>query len=280
MASYAGIFDLPLDMFNDLMSDLDYESILAFRQTSRLAAALVPLNHIIQLRQSIRASLLAEERADYQRRQVAYANQRRWATAFPQSVQAGLQPQAHGAANTAAPNSSVNNIHRNRIMRAERLNCYACLKHLPRECFVEGQVTGRRSLGHNDAGRRFCKVCGVNKGIWDKGTVIQDGRCTLVLCRTCNALDRVEAGSKREGVCSTCKSAAQEDSLKNELQGVGESSTSQPTTKQPASTQPSSRATRCLRCWATNHTEVPAGSTGSRLCPSCEAAVGLAKMAL
>ncbi|KIW27081.1 uncharacterized protein PV07_06859 [Cladophialophora immunda] len=274
MASHASIFNLPLDMFDDLMADLDYESLVAFRQTCRLAAALIPLAQIIQIRQSLRASLLAEEHADYQRRQVAYANQRRWAGVFPPSVQANIPP------DISAPADSLNNIHRNRITRAERLNCYACLKRLPRQCFVESQVMGRRSLGHADAGRRFCRACGVKKGIWDKGSVVKDGRRTLVLCKKCNSLGRVDAGAKKGGICSRCmcQSVAEEGgSLESEQQqAAGQSSMPQPLAKQPAAAQPSSRATRCLRCWAINHTEVPAGSTGSHLCPPCEAAVQLA----
>ncbi|KAH0846591.1 hypothetical protein AYO21_11617 [Fonsecaea monophora] len=279
MTSYAGIFDLPVDMFDDLMSGLDYESLLTFRQTCRSAATLVPLARMVEIRQALRVRLVAEEHAEYQRRQVAYTNQRRWASVFPQTVQAAPPPQSPGIAGTNAPMNSLNNIHRNRIMRAERLNCYACLKCLPRECFVKGQVTGRRSLGHGEAGRRFCKACGVKKGIWDKGSVIKDGRRTWVVCRWCNSLGRVEAGSKEAGICSACLSMDQEHSLDTEQQAAAtadhQPSSSQLPVQHPAFTLPGSRATRCLRCWAINHTEVPVQSTGSHLCQSCKAAVGL-----
>ncbi|KIW97023.1 uncharacterized protein Z519_02415 [Cladophialophora bantiana CBS 173.52] len=252
MASKTTIFDLHVEILDIVLTHLDYESIAAFRQTCPPAAAMVPLAKIMRLRQGIRASLLEEEHADHQRRQEAFTNQRRWAVVFPQSVQGD-------AANTT---NDSNNIHRNRITRAERLNCYACLKHLPRECFVKGQVTGSRSLGHRDGHRRFCKACGVKKRIWEKGAIIKDGGCTLVVCKVCNLLRRVDAEGKKVGICSVCLAASQETPLDTERQF----------TSHPSPSQLASRATRCQRCWAIDHTAVPARSTESRICPSCEAA--------
>ncbi|OAP57032.1 hypothetical protein AYL99_09145 [Fonsecaea erecta] len=271
MADHKGIFGLPLEVFDDLMSTLDYESVLAFRQTCRLAASLVPLTTVAQARQALKTTLLARERAEYERRQVAYANQRRWAGVYPQSVQPIAPPQADVVANIISLGSALNNIHRNHITRAEQLNCYSCLKALPRECFVESQVTGRRSLGHHEARRRFCRTCGVTKGIWEKGTVIRDGRCTLVLCKACNNLKTPTPESKNEGMCELCHHEATcEMCQRKPPESLLE------TAAEPRTAQPSTRATRCQRCWAISHTEVPLGSTGSHLCPGCEAAVSSA----
>lgn len=219
------------------------------------------------IRQAIKTNLLAEENADYIQRERKYSHMARWARAFPNEYR------------TWNSSDTISNIHANFITKATRLNCYACLQNLPRECFTDSQIMGSRSLGHRDAKRRFCKVCGVKKGIWEKGTSVKGSKHTWIVCRGCAAIVKADARYKRRGVCSA-ECSARVEHLENNAEI--EPSTTQDcalTTSPPPSVcadlqesgTSSRRATRCQRCWSINHThEAADGALGLRLCTGCE----------
>ncbi|KAK4945143.1 hypothetical protein LTR10_015569 [Elasticomyces elasticus] len=260
-------FSLPKELTGHILAEVDYHSLLYFRQTCRSASVLIPWTMIKNLRQTIKIELLACEEADYAQRELKYSHMARWARAFPNEYR------------TWNSSDTISNIHANFITKATRLNCYACLQNLPRECFTDSQVMGRRSLGHKDAKKRFCKVCGVKKGIWERGTTVKESKHTWIVCKGCAAIVKADARYKRGGVCSAdCFARVEHFNLDAE---IGSSTTEdRPLISSPPVTAiadlvacgtSSTRATRCQRCWSINHTQKAAdGALGIHLCKDCE----------
>ncbi|KAK5271408.1 hypothetical protein LTR96_003232 [Exophiala xenobiotica] len=261
------LFGLPPELNDQIISKLNYEDLRSLRATCHSASELIPLTTLKTLRRHIKAKLLDEEATDYKQREIRYGNMVQWAREFPTVHR------------TWYTNDAICNIHANFITRACRLNCYACLQTLPRECFTDSQVMGSRSLGHKDAERRFCKVCGVKKGIWARGTTIKEAKGTWVVCKGCAAIRAADSKYKRDGVCSAeCLARVNHEDLKitskpcasKESNYISQHST---TTAESNETKTfGTRATRCLRCWSINHTEkVADGELALHLCKGCEA---------
>lgn len=247
------IFDLPTELCDEIFSQLGYQDLLSFRLACRTASALVPLERVRAKRRILKTALLADEHADYANRAKKYENFSLWARAFPHEHRSYISA------------DTVSNIHANYITRATRLNCYACLQTLPRECFTDGQIMGNRSLGHKDAARRFCKACGVKKGIWAKGATVKGGGRTYIVCKGCESMVKADARFKKDGVCSA-------DCLGRLVERLSLQATATDGSAEDASLI--GRSTRCLRCWATSHTERLAdGEKGLHLCMACEAEV-------
>ncbi|KIV85526.1 hypothetical protein PV11_01213 [Exophiala sideris] len=266
----SGFFSLPKELTDHILAEVDYHSLLYFRQTCRSASVLVPWTMMKSLRQTIKIDLLASEEADYAQRECKYSHMARWARAFPNEYR------------TWNSSDTISNIHANFITKATRLNCYACLHNLPRECFTDSQVMGSRSLGHKDAKKRFCKVCGVKKGIWERGTTVKESKHTWIVCKECAAIVKADARYKRGGVCSA-DCFARVEHLKHDAE-VGSSTTEdRPLTISPPLIaiedlvdcgNSRTRATRCQRCWSINHTQKAAdGALGLHLCKGCEALI-------
>lgn len=266
------LFTLPQELKDRILSDLEYHDLVNLRQVCRAAAkALVSYPWLKAMRAKLKAAMLAEERADYDHRELLFSCFVSYARTFPQECY--LEGSAEGTTNDDA----LNNIHANYITKATRLNCYACLRSLPRECFTDAQAMGSRSLGHKDAQQRFCKACGVQKRIWDKGTLIKDGKQTRVVCRGCHSFQTAssEPGLKHAGVCSAqCMERAAAASISEREQGRRLEDPSSSVTASPEPVEgesTSTRADRCTRCWMKNHTINPAdGGMGLHLCFSCE----------
>ncbi|KIW57276.1 hypothetical protein PV05_05848 [Exophiala xenobiotica] len=261
------LFGLPTELNDQIISKLNYQDLCSLRATCHSASALIPLTTLKTLRQNIKAKLLDEEATDYAQREIRYGNMAHWARAFPTERR------------TWYTNDAICNIHANFITRACRLNCYACLQNLPRECFTDSQVMGSRSLGHKDAERRFCKVCGVKKGIWARGTTIKEAKGTWVVCKGCASIRTADSKYKRDGVCSAqCLSQVIKEyqnttSKPCTSKGTSYISQNSSTSAESHETRTSNtRATRCLRCWAISHTEkVADGELALHLCKECEA---------
>ncbi|KIW17297.1 hypothetical protein PV08_04488 [Exophiala spinifera] len=181
------LFSLPAELYNQIVRDLDYQDVLAFRLTCRSAIGVVPFTRLKVLHRTTKQKLLEDEKVELDSREARYEIMEQWALAFPH---AGRNWKSH---------DTTANIHMNRIMRASYLNCYACLQSLPLECFTRTQTMGKRSLGHRDCGRRFCKACGVKRGIWEKGTSIRDGKRVWIVCGGCSALREADPNYKRDG---------------------------------------------------------------------------------
>jgi len=263
------LFDLPNEIIVLIASYLDYHSLLPFRRACHAIAALISLDELKARRHSLKTALLAEEQAEYADRQSKFATFSRWARAFPHEYR------------TWGSSDTLSNIHANFITKATSLNCYACLRKLPRECFTDGQAMGSRSLGHREANRRFCKLCGVNKGIWLLGMTMRESKQTWIFCKACRSITKADWRFKQDGVCSSeclgflidrietdCVRKFESMSLerrKAPIKGL----TSGTQVFEPG--RRSTRASRCLRCWATDHTEKPAdGQFGLNICKTCE----------
>ncbi|ETI23393.1 hypothetical protein G647_05194 [Cladophialophora carrionii CBS 160.54] len=187
------LFGLPAELTSQITSQLEYHDAVSFRLTCRSARELIPFEKgLCVKRATLKASLLAAERADEERRGEIWQNAHTWAALFPASAGPG-----------GPPNEGMTNLHNNRITRAERLNCYACLRTLPCSEFHAGQMKGLRSLGHKEHAKRFCIDCGWGKGIWARGSAAGRGAQCVVICRLCGGLNRrADPLFRRERVCS------------------------------------------------------------------------------
>lgn len=266
----SGLLDLPAELTDQILIDFSYQDLLCFRQTCRRASVLVPFDMLKSLRRIIKTNLLAEEEADYTQRERKYSHMARWARAFPNEYR------------TWNSSDTISNIHANFITKATRLNCYSCLQNLPRECFTDTQVMGSRSFGHKDAKRRFCKICGVKKGIWQQGTTVKESKHTWIVCKGCASIVRADARYRPHGVCSADCLARVEHFKQNAEMANAIIAQPRSLTEPPLAANtdllngaaPSTRATRCQRCWSINHTEKTAdGLLGLRLCKGCEALI-------
>ncbi|KIX10414.1 uncharacterized protein Z518_01496 [Rhinocladiella mackenziei CBS 650.93] len=279
-------FSLPKELSDQILSHLTYNDLLPFRLTCHFASALVPFSELKLLRLRLKTALLADERADYEQKQMKFHNFERWARAFPHEYR------------TWDSGDAISNIHANFITKATHLNCYACLRKLPRECFTETQAMGSRSLGHKDGRRRFCRSCGVSKGIWEKGSTVKDARCTWIICRGCDKMRKCDPDPalKSDGVCSAaCLEKVRMTTMNGSCSLQKNGGSAEPHGSKRLEIRaataavmsgvvngagiledatPSTRANRCLRCWAINHTERAAdGLMGLNLCGKCEALV-------
>ncbi|EXJ62759.1 hypothetical protein A1O7_03198 [Cladophialophora yegresii CBS 114405] len=274
------MFDLPTELTSQITAQVDYHDATSFRLTCRSARDLIPFKKDLAVkRATLRACLLAAERAESQRRVEAWQNAHNWAAFFPRSAGPG------------GPNEGVTNLHNNRITPVEHLNCYACLRTLPRGKFHVGQTKGLRSLGHKEHAKRFCVDCGWGKGIWTRGSAAGRGAQCVVVCRFCGGLNReADPLCRRERVCSmTCWSqglsfpGGDVAALEQKAEVEDEQQQPQQDWKVPVSSSPSgtgtlSRRAKCMRCWANDHTETLTSSERSGLCMACQAGLGLAEI--
>ena len=274
--------DLPNEIHYQILSYLSYQEILPLRATCHTLSNLVPFSHLKRLRQTLKTTLLTNERSEHTEQQRKFANFLLWARAFPHEYR------------SYTSSDTTSNIHANFITKATYLNCYACLERLPRECFTDAQATGSRSLGHKKGKYRFCKRCGVEKGIWELGTVVKEAKRSWIVCKACRTMRQVGAsGYKREGVCSAeceeqvalARSAEEcvrvlgavslEDGSAPDLDAGAAEIKHNPiglnATPEFLDGATSIRASRCLRCWAFDHTKKSAdGTVGMGLCKCCE----------
>ena len=177
---------LPAELFNEITSFLSYDDARSLRLTNKLARELINPLVLRHKRTLLKADLLASEAAESASRTEAVANAARWAQYFPTASVPANKIEAH------------------RTSRAESLNCYSCLKSLPRGRFNSTQLQGPRSLGHRECSKRFCMECGWKKGIWERGTVMGKGREVVLVCRCCGELEKGvgDQNLKRSRVCS------------------------------------------------------------------------------
>ncbi|RVX68107.1 hypothetical protein B0A52_08247 [Exophiala mesophila] len=261
--SWSCFFPLPREILLIIYNRLTHSELGSLRATCKAATEIVDLEMDIKRAHSRRkASLLAEEKADYALRQRKYENYSRWARPNPNEYR------------TYYSSDTISNLHKNYITRAERLNCYSCLTTLPRECFGDKQITGSKSLGHKDARLRFCMACGLKKGFYLPGTVFKMAMKSCIVCKGCNSIQRGDPFHRAKGVCSPeCLDKIQ---LADMVTGARDSTPIKTTNIQGPNRHEGcalarTRANRCLRCWGINHTERPAdGTSGTRLCRSCE----------
>ncbi|OCT55105.1 hypothetical protein CLCR_03023 [Cladophialophora carrionii] len=280
------LFDLPAELTSQITSQLGYHDAVSFRLTCRSARELIPFEKgLCVKRATLKASLLAAERADEERRGEI------WQDAHTSGAAAALFPESAGPG--GAPNEGnegMTNLHNNRITRAERLNCYACLRTLPCSEFHAGQTKGLRSQGHKEHAKRFCIDCGWGKGIWARGSAAGRGAQCVVICRFCGGLNRrADPLFRRERVCSMAcwpqGLAVPGDGHVAGLdqQGGVEDDQQQQDGRALVSSLPRgllSRRAKCVRCWANDHTERRTWSERSELCMGCQVELGITAMTL
>ncbi|KEF61547.1 uncharacterized protein A1O9_03114 [Exophiala aquamarina CBS 119918] len=266
------IFDFPRELIELIQSRLTYHDLKALRATCKASKEAILLDDVKIAQTRLKATLLLQEAADYTQRQQKIAEFSRWARRWPNEYR------------TYWSSDTISNIHKNYITRATRLNCYVCLRSLPRECFADRQATGARSLGHKEAKMRFCTNCGTKRSIWPPGTVLKIVHKSYVACRGCCSIQKGEVFYRSLGVCSKeCQELIekiQQSAADLEVKPAHSTAESHShdvrrevnhTTGASDTATARMRATRCLRCWGIDHTEKTAdGALGMRLCKKCE----------
>jgi len=254
------LFSVPTEILDQILSCLEYWDVLALRVTCKDGLEVVSEKAVAAAKDNTISALLAAERAEHERREEKSRNFLTWANRFPSQNR------------TYWSSDSVNNIHVNCIQKTDKLTCYSCFKELPRRCFARTQCTRRRSLGHRDAGLRFCMKCGVEKGKWEPGKVIKAPGGGLVVCHRCQELKKTNAQARKEGLCPDCfnrKNQAELAPSQPRIEPPRDQPVSQPQARHVPSIK--ERAGRCQRCWAIDHTEQPAMAHDGiqPLCASC-----------
>jgi hypothetical protein len=263
---------LPQEMLDHILS------LLPFWDLESLADAygedVVRNDYLCRVRRETSAAMWAEEKNDHRSRDAKFENYARWPRAFPNENR------------TYWSGDTISNLHKNYLTLSTKLNCYCCLRSLPRECFSDKQATGARSLGHRMARSRVCMRCALKRGLWPTGTVLKVFKKTMIICPQCKKMVRVEPGYRRFGVCSAgCYSTIQSRWLtiqESRVEGVAVGISSEATDLQEGlqarddedsdeEELTRTRASRCRKCWAIDHTDrIADGTTGCGLCRTCE----------
>ena len=272
----ARIFHLPNELTDLIVTHLNYHDAVSFRSTCRAASELIPFRWVLHSkRESLKETLLTRERSDDRIRREAWSNGFNWAQYFPATTQVG------------GPNHGLTNLHDNRITYVDELNCYVCLRTLPRSDFHDTQVMGPRSLGHKEHPKRFCIDCGWRKEIWGRGAVMNRGPRCIVVCRFCGDLNRrADALFRKERICGMkCWTKVMAELERNaELTEKDELEAEQYDGKQgrtPAGhTCTAPRRAKCMRCWSKDHTDSPRWSGHSEFCLDCQIQLGIAGLTI
>ena len=260
----------------------------AFRATCSVLSRLITFTSLKEMRRMLKATLVAAEAAEYRSRWEQHASK------LPQRP---------------------TDLNEHWTTHADYLNCYLCLRLLPRDDFASTQLQGGRCLGHKSYAKRFCIDCGWRKKIWERGSVKGRGKRAIIVCIRCGGLNRSDPPQwfKYYRVCSTkcfrihsacwirfnaewpvknwirhiesdsewqrIKMREREESSKPERSPVTKATVIRMAHVLVTKTA-STRRTRCQRCWAINHTQKLTWLLGSVLCKDCELVATIAKMGL
>lgn len=83
-------------------------------------------------------------------------------------------------------------------------SCSRCLKLRLRGAFADKQVKAKRGKGHAESDRRFCVDCGVRKGIYQPGQMIDINGITHFVCGLCRQLCGSGLYCTLCGACQRC----------------------------------------------------------------------------
>ena len=87
------------------------------------------------------------------------------------------------------------------------LTCYTCFCRRPITSFTNTQITRRRTKGHADAYKRFCKDCAILGDKWEPGIILSFPDRDTIYCRRCRD---VRTPPRNEwlrvfGLCEECR---------------------------------------------------------------------------
>lgn len=267
----AAISRLPAELLTQILHHLNFPNLSSFLNSCHLFRQFPSDAFVSRIKNTYVEDLLAKEQSDAGYREVCAGNLVRYCMHPP-----------------------INDIHRNRAIKAERLVCYTCYSELPRERFIRGQVQGTRSYGHGKARARFCIDCGVKGGKWAAGTVFGRWNGNLIVCVGCKDLKKTSGEARREGLCVECYDQGVEDRFMLDLRRLSwrtddtagtESSNAEDGRSECEGSLLSSESSVdfgsmgekeviCRRCWIVDHTltKVVIGVEGQpdrSLCEAC-----------
>lgn len=264
----AAISRLPAELLTQILNHLNFPNLSCFLNSCHLFRQFPSDAFVARIQNTYIQDLLVKEQSDAGYREVCASNLVRYCMHPP-----------------------VNDIHRNRAIKAERLVCYTCYSELPRERFVRSQVQGPRSYGHGKAGSRFCIDCGVNGGRWAAGTVFGRRNGNMIVCVGCKDLKGTSGKARREGLCVECYDQGIEDRFMLDLRRLSwrtddtdetaslnaddaRSECAGSVLSSESSVDLDEKEVICRRCWIVDHTvtKIVIGVEGQpdrSLCEAC-----------
>lgn len=92
-------------------------------------------------------------------------------------------------------------------LNEQYLTCYTCFRRRPITAFTNTQITRRRTKGHADAYKRFCKDCAIREDKWEPGIILSFPDRETIYCRRCR---NVGTPPRNEwlrvfGLCEECR---------------------------------------------------------------------------
>lgn len=266
---HAAISRLPPELLLQILNYLNYPGLSSFLHSCHLFRRFPSEPFVLNVRELYIDDLLAKEQSDAGYRRVCAQNLVRYCMHAP-----------------------INDIHQNRTQKAESLVCYTCYSELPRDRFLRSQVTGNRSYGHSQAGRRFCTACGLKHGKWVPGTYFNRHNGGMIVCITCRGLKETSREARASKLCNDChEQHAQDEFMLRRLSYLTDGTTSSversedERSESEVSVQSSassvdlaaideSREVICRRCWIVDHTvtKITIGLSGQpekSLCEEC-----------
>lgn len=249
------LFDLPPELFNAILFYLEFPSLLCLRLSCKQSGHLITAKVLVDARRELAAMLFDKEMTRYYEIQEKYRQVVSFDLALEYPPTSELEIELYSSQSTT-----------DQVPEVEMLACYVCLRELPVQQFVKTQASGRRSLGHREAGKRFCTECGFRRGIWEPGKVIKDFNGYLVVCRKCKQLKQVKGPGRSEGICTDCLNDGELGNAE-----LPESHDRRLLVGTAVSMFKQDRTTRCQRCWAIDHTvQIPEVIEASQpLCSNC-----------
>lgn len=263
----APISKLPPEILGQILNYLNFPGLSSFLDSCHVFKNFPSDLFVQNVRESYIDDLLMKEKSDAGYRQVCARNLVRYCMHAP-----------------------INDIHQNRTERAETLVCYTCYSELPRERFVNTQITGNRSYGHSQARRRFCVGCGLKHRKWVPGTYFKRHNGGMVVCVSCRGLKETSREARMSKLCHECHEQQEENEfMLRRLSYLTEASSAEDTEcarseseySVPSSassldlaTIDESREVICRRCWIVDHTvtKIKVGVIGQpdrSLCDEC-----------
>ncbi|KAL1960475.1 hypothetical protein VTO42DRAFT_7774 [Malbranchea cinnamomea] len=87
------------------------------------------------------------------------------------------------------------------------LTCYTCFRRRHENNFANTQITRRRTKGHADAHKRFCKDCAIRGNKWEPGITLSFPYGDVIYCRRCRDIKPPPHNEwlKVFGLCEDCR---------------------------------------------------------------------------
>lgn len=173
-----GLNALPSELHLEILSYLNFRDLQMFRATNKYFRSLHSSGELAYFRSAYVRQLFEEEAAEVADSAVLHST----------DIYDYPHHSHHNSIYTSDDNEDDDS-----LSGAFFLTCYTCLRTLYYTHFSSTQRTRRRSKGHADAMKRFCKDCGLRDHKWGPGALLEFPTGLEVYCRRCRQLNPCNA---------------------------------------------------------------------------------------